>query len=281
MSEIEYVKDTFEEYLGKKDHVAASDIKTFLQSPLNYYYEKFIKKDDSKGRHFVIGSALHECVLEPHLFKENYIVSPKFDKRTKKGKEDAKEFEEFAKDKVVIVEDEMIMIQEMTKSARQNKTLMELLLDSYFEVSCYTTDEKTGLKLRMRPDGLPRSRSTIVDVKSCLNASKKKFKSDIYSYGYTLSAAYYGDFLGRENYVFAAIEKKAPYQTALYALTDEMIQYGREQYRMGLDLIKWSIDNSYWCDYTEFELLKECYYLNQLDDFFDTLKKSDLISIIY
>jgi hypothetical protein len=279
--EITYVKDTFEEYLSKKDYIAASDVKNFLHSPLKYYYEKHIKKEEPKGRHFQIGSALHECILEPELFHTNYIVSPKFNRRTKIGKQQHAEFEEFSKEKVVIVEDEMVMIQEMGKSASQNRTLMELLEDCHFEVSCYTTDEKTGLKLRMRPDGLSKSRSTIVDLKSCVDASKKKFKKDIYNYDYSISGSYYSDNLRRENYIFAAIEKTPPHQTALYALNDNMVDYGRQQYRMGLDLIKWSMDNNYWCDYVEFEILKECYYLDSLDDFFDTRDKSDLITIIH
>jgi hypothetical protein len=88
------------------------------------------------------------------------------------------------------------------------------------------------------------------------------------------------DFLNRENYVFCAIEKSAPYQTALYVLDDEMTEYGRKQYRMGLDLLKWSMDNNYWCSYNEFEILKECYELENLADFFDIINKSEKITIL-
>ena len=58
------------------------------------------------------------------------------------------------------------------------------------------------------------------------------------------------------------------------------MQYGREQYRMGLDLLKWSLDNDFWCDYSQFEILKECYQLNNMDQFFDILSKSDSITIL-
>ena len=40
MANIEYVKDTFEEYLSKEGTISASDIKTFLESPCKFYYEK-------------------------------------------------------------------------------------------------------------------------------------------------------------------------------------------------------------------------------------------------
>lgn len=280
MQEIEYVKDTFPEYLGKKDHVAASDLKNFLHSPKYYYYEKFEKVDKPDERHFSIGSGLHEIILEPHLFKTNYVVCPKVDRRTKEGKAQYASFLETSEGKTVLFEDEMEMIVKIAENAMKNPTLTELMKDCHRELSCYTKDEKTGLLVRMRPDSLAKGKSTITDIKSCLDSSPRKFKSDVYSYGYSLSAAYYCDFLGRENYVFAAMEKQAPYQVSLFVLSDEMMQYGREQYRMGLDLLKWSQDNNYYCDYNEFEILKECYALGTLEDFFDTLKKSELITIL-
>ena len=39
-NQVEYVKDTFEEYLGKKDYISASDIKNFLKSPKYYFNNK-------------------------------------------------------------------------------------------------------------------------------------------------------------------------------------------------------------------------------------------------
>jgi exodeoxyribonuclease VIII len=214
------------------------------------------------------------------LFHTNFAVSPKFDKRTKEGKLQSELFELENIGKTVINEEDMEMIRCMAESALKNQTFIELMKDSHRELSCYTTDEITGLKIRLRPDAMATNKSTITDIKSCLDSSLKKFKGDVYSYGYSLSAAYYCDFLNRENYVFGAIEKTPPYQISLFTLSDEMMQYGREQYRIGLDLLKWSIDNNFWCDYNEFEILKECYHLGSLDNFFDVLSKSELITII-
>lgn len=280
-NQIQYVKDTFPEYLSKKDHVAASDLKKFLKSPAIYYYERYEKTQKTEERHFSIGSGLHELILEPEFFASNYVVFPKVDKRTVEGRRKLVEFTEQAQGKTILYEDEMSMIIKMAENAMKNNTLGELLKDSYRELSCYTTDAKTGLKLRMRPDSISKTKSTITDIKSCVDSSAKRFKNDVYSYGYAISAAYYCDFLGRENYIFAAIEKEPPYQVSLFTLDDEIIEYGRQQYRMGLDLLKWSIDNNYWCNYNEFDILKECYSLGDLDSFFETLKKSEVITVLY
>jgi exodeoxyribonuclease VIII len=280
---IEFIKDTFEEYLGNITYISASDIKNFLKSPAYYHFKKYEEKNSSKEdqRYFAIGSAIHEVILEPHLFESNYIICPKIDKRTKEGKLQYESFLLSSEGKTILFEDEMEMIKKISEQSIKNETFVELIKDSYKEVSCYTTDKKTGLEIKCRPDMLSKTKSTITDIKSCPDSSYSSFKKSVYQYGYSISAAFYMDFLGKENYVFAAVEKQAPYQIALYCLSDEMINYGREQYRMALDLLKWSYDNNYWCSHNEFEILKECYNLENLDSFFDTLKKSELITILY
>jgi len=278
--ETKYVKDTFEQYLGKKDHISASDIKNFLKSPKYYYWNKYLKTEKEEGRHFAIGSAIHELILEPQLFLSNYIVMPKVDRRTKDGKLQYEQFMIEAQGKTMLDSEEMTMITEMVKNATDNKTFMSLLENSHRELSAYLVDQSTGLKLKVRPDVLPQTKSTIIDIKSCLDSSPKKFKGDVYSYGYSLSAAYYCDLLKRENYIFAAIEKSQPYQTSLYALSDEMMEYGRQQYRLGLDLLKWSYDNNYWCDHNEFEILKEARELDNLEQFFEINELSTKITIL-
>lgn len=278
---IEYVKDSFDEYLGNKERISASDIKNFLNSPQYFFYKKFEEdKKDKTEKHFLIGTALHELILEPHQFKGNYLVTPKFDLRTNVGKSAQAEFLQQAEGKILLNMEEYEMIIKMGESATKNETFVELIWDSYRELSCYTEDEKTGLKLKLRPDSFAKTKSTITDIKTCQSSSYKSFKSDIYKFGYSITSAFYMDFLNRENYVFCAIEKQAPYQTAVYMLDDEMINYGRNQYRMALDLIKWSFDNNYWCSYNEFEILKECYELNNLENFFDVVNKSEKITII-
>ena len=281
--QIEYIKDTFEEYLGKKTHISASDIKNFLHSPRYYYYKAFEEvkeKNKETERHFPIGSAVHEVILEPELFKSNYVIAPKFDMRTKIGKAGYEDFVATSKGKTILFENEYEMAIKMGESASKSDTFTDLIRDSYREVSCYTTDEKTGLLVRMRPDSFAKNKNTITDIKTCQESSPSKFKYDAKKYGYAISSAFYMDFLKRENYVFCAIEKTPPYETALYVLDDEMTEWGRKQYRMGLDLLKWSKDNNYWCSYNEFELLKECYELENLDQFFEIAKASEKITIL-
>ena len=277
---VDYVKDTFEEYLGKKDHISSSDIKNFLVSPKVYYNNKYGNKERKEERHFVMGSAFHELILEPDQFTTNYFIGKKYDMRTKEGKLLNENNVIEANGRAIIYDNEFEVIQGMAGSCTANKTLIELLKDSYRELSIYTTDAKTGLKIKVRPDSLSSTKSTIVDIKTCLDSSKRSFKGDVWSYGYYISSAFYMDFIGRENYVFCAVEKKAPFQCSLYELDDDMVEEGRIKYRKALDLLKWSYDNDFWCDYNQFEVLQECYDIGNLDTAMEMITNANLISII-
>jgi len=278
-NKVEYVKDTFEDFSSKKEYVSASDIETFLKSPRDYFYSKNKTEEREEKRHFAVGLALYQYILERKLFNENFIVSPKFDRRTIKGKEEYALFVEKSNGKKIIFEDEVEMIKKMSVSVQNNRTFMELLEGSQYEISCYAVDKKTGIKVKLRPDILPMNTNTntIVNIRSCLDSSPNKFKNDVNTYGYFVSAAYYLDFLSRNNYVFAAIEKNPPYQSSLYMLSEEMLQFGRSEYRMALDLLKWSIENNFWCDYIEFEILKEYYLLGDLSNVIEKIETSQLI----
>lgn len=278
---IDFVKDTFEEYLGAKDHISASDIKTFLKSPKTYYFRKYLStKKDEQERHLAIGSAIHEMVLEPHQFHQNFFVYPKIDKRTKEGRIAYEQFLIESKGKTLLSDEEMELVAIASAESMKNDTLIELMRDSYRELSCYTIDEKTGIKIKLRPDNLCKKKSTIVDLKTCLDASYYGFKRSVETYQYYISAALYADFLNRENYVFCAIEKQEPYQTSLFSIDDEYMERGRKAYRLALDLMKWCYDNKYFPDYVEFAILKECYELDNLENFFEIKSKSEKILII-
>ena len=281
MAEIKYVKDSFAEYLGKKDYISSSDIKSFMKSPKYYYYNKYQKnKGDEAERFYQVGSALHEAILEPSKFKENYCISPNFDRRTKQGKQDYIDFLSANQGKVQMFENEMDIVKGMCESASKCEPLMELIQDSYRELSIYTTDDVTGLKIKLRPDIYCKSRPTIVDLKTCVDSSPKDFKRNVYSFGYSISASYYMKFSGKENYLFCALSKNEPHEVAMYGLSDDMLEFGTKQYRIALDLLKWSYDNDYWCSHNEFSILLNCRELGNLDEFFEIAKNSDKITIL-
>lgn len=278
------IKNTFQEYLSDKERVSASDIKLFLHSPRSYYFEKFEKKkeeDEEQKRHFIVGSALHELILEPHLFEQHYCISRKFDMRTKKGKEDSETFANSNQGKVILYLDEVEMINNMAQEALKNETFKFLIKNSTRELTIHTEDEgRTGLGVRLRPDVYCNDKPTLVDLKTCLQSDLRSFRRDVFKFGYDITAAYYIDFSGKENYVFAASEKEEPYQFSLFTLSEEIISAGRMKYRMGLELLKWCKEHEYWPDYNEFELMKRMYQNGTIERFDEFRKEYNQIEEI-
>lgn len=270
-------KDSFPEYLSKKDFISASDIKNFLFSPKFYYFEKYENKNKEENKTLTLGSAIHQLVLEPDEFYQNYVVSEKYDLRTKIGKEKSIEFAELNKDKTIINEEEMKTVVAIANSCKQNKSLVSILQDSTPELSIYTEDKETGLKIRLRPDIYCNSKPTICDLKSCATSDMRNFKYNVFKYGYHITNAFYSHFSSKPCYVFAALEKDEPNQISLYTLSPKIIEQGKDLFRMGLDLLAWSHKHNYWCDYSEFSLLKELYSKGNLDLFFELKDSNNFI----
>jgi hypothetical protein len=265
-NKVEYVSDTLNEY-QQKDCISLSDIHAFLQSPRVYFYSKNKSTEDPEKSTFSLSIAIYEYLNNRELFSEDFIVSPKFNKRTKDGREQYEKFVEQAVGKSVISQEEMDMIIQTSVCVSQSPTLVGLMVDSKYEVSAYLQDKTSGLEVKLRPNIIDKTEKTVVEVIECFDASPKQFSKYVEEYDYAINAAYSMDFLGVKKYIFAAIEKKPPYQVSLYELPPKSIKDGRSKYRMALDLMKWSFANNFWCDYVQFDWLKNLYVKKQLAEF--------------
>jgi len=122
-----------------------------------------------------------------------------------------------------------------------------ILKDGEAETSLFWTDEYTGLQCRIRPDWM--FDRGIADLKSCITASKDGFSKAVANLGYDVQAAFYIDGMkavtGKSvNFYFIAVEKTAPFSTACYMASQEMVEVGRAKYRGALELLKWCQENS-------------------------------------
>jgi hypothetical protein len=278
---IEYKQDSFDEYFSKQDHISSLDIKNFLRSPKYYYYEKYEKVQKESNLYFNLNEAFYKYLHERKSFDKIYAIMPKFDRRTRDGKAGFDLFELENEGKIIISENDMQIVKCLRESIIFNHTFLDLLTDSVCGVSYYLIDEITGLKLRLRPDIISLNNSSILDLKVSYNSSLNAVKNNLTENHYYISSAFYSDYLVKDNYIFCNIEQQQPYQLSLFVLNNEIIQQGRTEYRMALDLIKWSYDNNFWCDYNQFHALKECYKSNNMGSFFDINNSADMISIIY
>lgn len=114
------------------------------------------------------------------------------------------------------------------------------------EMSCYWTDEKTGLLCRVRPD-FWRNDDIVVDLKTTRDASPDGFPKSIAQFRYHVQEAFYTDGIEQaikqgnvarkkpRAFVFVVVEKVAPFAVAVYRLDSESVDIGRREYREDLD----------------------------------------------
>jgi len=229
------VKDTNQEYHSKENYISASGLKSIWLTSV-YDYNRIEYEDKPAYR---LGTMIHEMILEPEEFKENYhLPKEKIDRRTKEGKEKFAELSNMGK--IVATTDEVFVVNGVKKSIESDDEMAKLArkyLEGQAELSHYL--EFQGLNVRVRPD--MKGQDFISDIKTAQFNSrgfgKKEFRSHVRSFGYHLQAAFYSDMLEIDprNFKFIWIEKKAPYRIAVATLNDDQIDEGRAGYLQAIE----------------------------------------------
>lgn len=232
------------------EEISHTGIVKLLKSPEHYMQYKIGGEEPTPAMEF--GSAFHAFILEPEVFAKNYVQAPKFDRRTKEGKEAAAKWDEENYGKTALAADQMEALAAMRDSVFKHAGAAKMLAKGEAESSLYWTDKMTGLKCRIRPDWL--FDGGMADLKSCVSASKADFAKAVANLGYDIEAAFYIDGMkavtGKTvDFFFIAVEKTAPYTTACYKASQEMIEVGRAKYRGGLELLKWCQENNQYPGY--------------------------------
>ena len=240
----------------KMEGISASDLKKMVKSMATWKYEKD-HPEDSDSEALLFGRAYHKLMLEPDDFDSEFIVSPKFDRRTKEGKAAYEEFIKNAEGKDVINEETYQKLLEM-QIALYNTPYVKLLIKGEHEKSFFWTDEKTGIKCKCRPDsfGKIKDQYIAIDLKTTTNAEGQAFMRDAMKFGYDIQAAHYCE--GLENhykkpfdFIFIAQEKTAPYLVNVLQADEYFIQNGKEIKNMLLEKYKECLEKDKWPGYMD------------------------------
>ena len=187
------------------------------------------------------GSAFHKIVLEPETFDREFVVAPKFDRRTKEGKAAYEQFCEISKSGVsVITQEQYDMICGMRDSIMQNPYAAKLINGSV-EQSMYFVDDMTGVRCKARPDVWRKvgDRIVVTDLKSTKSALPMFFANDVVKYGYDLQSYWYSNAVSKVlgvpidhvDFVFIAVEKKPPYLVNVMQADKFVLQKGEADFR--------------------------------------------------
>jgi exodeoxyribonuclease VIII len=196
-----------------------------------------------------LGTAIHTVILEPWDYGvRHFVIDDGLDRRRKDDKVVIEEIEARAKAAggTTIKYDDHLRVQKIGAAMNQSRQWRKLHDAGLAERSYYWIDTDTGVLCKCRPDwqtwdgDAPQPDDLIVDVKSAFAADPETFERSAYNLGYHVSAAFYLDGVEAvtgvrpAGFVFACVEKEAPFATAFYLADEGMIREGRAEYKRNL-----------------------------------------------
>ena len=215
--------------------ISSSDVKAVHSTSVLHWKHKVYKSSSA----FDLGTAVHALVLEPEA---DLIVRGPADRRGNKWTEALAKADltgqllltEGDYDKARLMADALL-----AHPAGQRMAGPETLN----ERSIFVTDPDVGIEIKCRPDSLDVGSGVIYDIKTCADASPDGFERAVQTYGYAIQAAFYlhvckMEGLRPKRFVFACVEKEAPYAVGIHTLTQEYLDWGHSQMMLALDQIK-------------------------------------------
>lgn len=233
-------------YHSTEGFVSSTGLKQVARSPAHYFYAPPKKST----REMVIGSATHCAILEPERFSDLYMITSATDRRESIYKQAVKNRDP---DYTLTKKegDEILLMQE---SIKFNKEAHNFILGAIgHEISLFTTDPVTGVKVRVRYDVLDLH--MFADLKTTQDARERPFMNSIISHMYHQQMALYkaafewetGETLG--NAAILAMESSAPHTTEFYLLDDLAMAIGAHEFRKNLNTYAKCLESNEWGHY--------------------------------
>lgn len=134
-----------------------------------------------------------------------------------------------------------INILEDNNKIKSEVWIQDILLEGLSEQSFYPIDNETGLHLAMRPDFYTKNRGgIIIDYKTDRDISTFGKRA---VFDNVIKEVMYLDYISKEidyqlkHIFYLVVEKKPPFLSALFKVSDEVIYYARLEYRKRLNII--------------------------------------------
>ena len=235
---------TYSNYYNDTDYVSNSMLNTISVSPEYFRFRQ--DNPQPATAPMKLGSAIHMNVLQPEEFNKHYAVSPKFDKRTKVGKEAYAEFSKKHMFKDVISESDYHIIEQITMKLMKDKMVKSLLQQGEPEKIIQWHNEHYNVNCKGMLDYYREGADMIIDLKTTQDASYNGFMRSVKKYKYHKQAAFYLDAVKAQRFFIIAVEKTPPFTINVFELGDDMIDEGRDMYNHELEVYKYCVENDYW-----------------------------------
>lgn len=278
-----------------------SALKTFIQSPHSFSWEYLRPNAEvpTPSSSMNLGTALHSWILDD---EQNFVVAPKVDKRTKKGKEEWAAFTESITDKntPILTPSEHQRLIGMVNAVKHNKLAQKVLTQDlqryrYHEHTFqWNIGEYLGIGLNLLAKAridlfsyIPDKWINVVDIKTTSDASLSGVTRATENFLYHIQAAYYMHCLlyfhpdideSDIRFSFLYIENKPPYNVGVYQLAEEYIDMAFSQIRHAINNMEWCIEKNIWPSYNGLDSKPKVIPLRQwavITDFTTYLEKEN------
>lgn len=238
----------------KEEGVNQSSLKKILISPA--HYQAALKEKFLPSPAMEIGTAGHCLILDgPKAFDAAYVLQPDDVKlNTKAGKEwkaeqgRKKVLRDDGKDKA------WSSIHGMAKQLAR-LDYYDITDDPEYikrnEVSIYW--DWLGVRCKARLDSILVEEGLIIDLKTTASVEPEQFARKVVGLGYDFQAAYYTQaaqiaFDKPFKFIFAAVERVAPYNVQLFEVTPDMMAQGMAMCEDALHLYKECTTSGEWAE---------------------------------
>ena len=228
--------------------LSKSSLTEFLRSPAHYLASTEKPKETTEAMMF--GTAYHSYILTPGRFDEAVVMKPDWDARTKEGKAIKAEFEASLGRKVYINEKQLEAIKAMKAALMAHPVASKILAgltDTEMAIECDfhgNRPKPDTLRIKGLLDGWDHKTGTIIDLKTCKDASPEGFKWAVKDFRYDLQEVQYRALInaafkpeghpGVNRFVWIAQEKEPPYAVAVYVLSHRTLMTAYDEWHVSL-----------------------------------------------
>lgn len=237
-----FKKISFDEYNAIKA-ARSSQLKSIIcRSPAHSLVEK------EQTAAMALGTQLHAALFE----QETIVCGPKFDRRTKVGKEAAQAFADANQGKTILDEDDFALVSAMAQAINQHPEASDLLANGMCEATALWTEDFVDCKARF--DFVNTEKRYIVDIKTCRDASPKGFARQVANFGYHLQAAHYlsgaYSIVGQTfDHLIIAVETEAPFAVVVYQMDFGTLEKGEALRQSALAMYRQCLATNEWPSY--------------------------------
>lgn len=238
----------FEEYQAAAG-LNGSSLMHLRRSPMRYQYE--LNHPTPPSPAMILGTATHRLILEPERVGDFAVWGEAEDQKVRNGKVWAA-FQAAHFDKMIVTKKERDDMVGMATGARKNLPIRKYADGKgRCEVSMFWTDLVSKRRFKGRVDKILDAGDVIFDLKTTRDCHPRRFGAQSYALGYHIKMALYWNgykaVTGREPKMrLGAIDSKAPYESATYRITKDVILQGLQELDELLATLRGCEDADFW-----------------------------------